>query len=96
MKYYRFDLLFSYWIFIWYLLYIFEIIDASPKLALIVGLIENAMLLLKKAEEIQKVYADYHQVEQKVHQAKVADFELWRKNHELNKEHERKDMRHLK
>ena len=45
MKYYRFDLLFSYWIFIWYLLYILEIVDASPKLALIIGLVENAMLL---------------------------------------------------
>jgi hypothetical protein len=41
---YRFDLLFSYWIFVWYLLYIFEIIDASPKLALIIGIIENCML----------------------------------------------------
>ena len=42
---YRFDLLFSYWIFVWYLLYIFEIVDASPKLALILGIIENLVLL---------------------------------------------------
>ena len=42
---YRFDLGFSYWVFIWYFLYIFEIVDASPKLALTVGLIENAVLL---------------------------------------------------
>ena len=42
---YRFDLLFSYWIFVWYLLYIFEIVDASPKLALILGLFENLTLL---------------------------------------------------
>ena len=42
---YRFDLLFSYWIFAWYLLYIFKIVDASPKLALILGIIENLALL---------------------------------------------------
>ena len=42
---YRFDLLFSYWIFVWYLLYILEIVKASPKLALILGLIENLTLL---------------------------------------------------
>ena len=45
MSIYRFDLGFSYWVFIWYFLYIFEIVDASPKLALTVGLIENAVLL---------------------------------------------------
>ena len=45
MDIYRFDLGFSYWVFIWYLLYIFEIVDASPKLALTVGLVENAFLL---------------------------------------------------
>lgn len=42
---YRFDLLFSYWIFAWYLLYIFKIVEASPKLALILGIIENLALL---------------------------------------------------
>ena len=42
---YRFDLLFSYWIFAWYLLYIFKFVDASPKLALILGIIENLALL---------------------------------------------------
>ena len=42
---YRFDLLFSYWIFVWYLLYIFKFVDASPKFALILGLIENFILL---------------------------------------------------
>ena len=42
---YRFDLLFSYWIFAWYLLYIFKFVDASPKLALILGIIENLVLL---------------------------------------------------
>ena len=46
MKIYRFDLLFSYWIFAWYLLYIFNIINYSPKLALIIGIIENIGLFL--------------------------------------------------
>ena len=36
---YRFDLVFSYWIFTWYLFYIFRLIKASPKLALTFGLI---------------------------------------------------------
>ena len=46
MKIYRFDLLFSYWIFAWYLLYIFNIINYSPKLELIIGIIENIGLFL--------------------------------------------------
>jgi hypothetical protein len=40
------DLIFSYWIFAWYVLYEFKIINNSPKLALIVGLISNTTLLL--------------------------------------------------
>ena len=40
------DLIFSYWIFTWYVLYEFKIITYSPKLALIVGLISNIILLL--------------------------------------------------
>jgi len=40
------DLIFSYWIFVWYLLYEFKIINNSPKLALIIGLISNTILLL--------------------------------------------------
>ena len=40
------DLIFSYWIFTWYVLYEFKIITYSPKLALIIGLISNIILLL--------------------------------------------------
>ena len=40
------DLIFSYWIFAWYLLYEFKYIKYSPKLALIIGLISNTTLLL--------------------------------------------------
>lgn len=42
---YRFDLVFSYWIFAWFLLYLFRIIPYSPKLALCISIIENAILL---------------------------------------------------
>ena len=39
------DTIFSYWIFGWYLLYEFKYIKYSPKLALIIGLISNTILL---------------------------------------------------
>lgn len=42
----RGDLVFSYWIYVWYLLYIFKFIKYSPKLALILGLIDNIIMLL--------------------------------------------------
>ena len=53
MKTLRFDYVFSYWIFAWYLLYIFHIINYNPKFALIIGIIENIiyfiiMILSKK------------------------------------------------
>ena len=39
----RGDLVFSYWIYVWYLLYIFKLIKYSPKLPLILGLIDNVI-----------------------------------------------------
>lgn len=43
----RFDLVFSYWIYAWYLLYAFNIITIySPKFALLLGLLENSIMLL--------------------------------------------------
>jgi hypothetical protein len=42
----RFDYIFSFWIFAWYLLYIAKIIKYSPKFVLILGIIENCFLLL--------------------------------------------------
>ena len=42
----RFDLVFSYWIFAWYLLYIAKIVESNPKLVLGLGIIENTALLL--------------------------------------------------
>lgn len=42
---YRFDLVFSYWIFAWFLLYFFKVIQYSPKLALCISLVENIILL---------------------------------------------------
>ena len=45
-KDYRFDYVFSYWIFTWYVLYEFKIIAYNPKIALVLGLIENLVILL--------------------------------------------------
>jgi hypothetical protein len=45
MKKLRFDLVFSYWIFLWYILYVFNIVIYSPKFLLIIGLIYNIIML---------------------------------------------------
>jgi hypothetical protein len=42
----RIDLVISYWILTWYLLYILNIIHITPKLFLIIGLFENFIMLL--------------------------------------------------
>ena len=42
----RIDLVFSYWIFAWFLLYEFHVTDYNPKMWLILGVIENAVMLL--------------------------------------------------
>jgi hypothetical protein len=44
----RFDQIFSYWIFVWYLLYVLGIISYNPKFALIIGVITNILVLLIK------------------------------------------------
>jgi len=41
----RFDLIFSYWIFAWFIMYVNNITAYSPKFAFIVGIIENIFLL---------------------------------------------------
>ena len=41
----RFDFVFSYWIFVWYLLYISKFTSFTPKFAICVGIIENIVLL---------------------------------------------------
>ena len=46
MKSLRFDLVFSYWIFAWFILYLFNITTFSPNFAFILGLIENIFLLI--------------------------------------------------
>ena len=43
---FRFDLIFSYWIFIWSILYIIGFTTYSPKLALIIASIENIIIVL--------------------------------------------------
>ena len=42
----RFDLLFSYWIFAWYVLYMLNVVPYNPKLALILAVFENIGMLL--------------------------------------------------
>jgi len=43
---YRPDLIFSYWIFTWYLLYIFGVIIYNPKFTFILGIIENIVTII--------------------------------------------------
>lgn len=42
----RADLVFSYWIYTWYILYAFKLTNYSPKLALILGVIDNLIMLV--------------------------------------------------
>jgi hypothetical protein len=42
----RFDYVFSYWIFAWYVLYALNLTTFHPKIALVIGLIHNTGLLL--------------------------------------------------
>ena len=46
MHLYRFDLTFSYWIFAWYLLFIAGFIKASPKLAILLGILIHCLTIL--------------------------------------------------
>ena len=42
----RFDFLFSYWIFAWYVFYALQLTTFNPKIALVIGIIHNLGLLL--------------------------------------------------
>jgi hypothetical protein len=42
----RFDFVFSYWIYVWYILYAFKITNFSPKFPLILGVIDNVIMLI--------------------------------------------------
>ena len=42
----RVDLVFSYWVYIWFILYEFNFTDYSPKFPLILGLIDNLIMLI--------------------------------------------------
>jgi len=42
----RIDLVFSYWIFIWYILYILKIVKYNPKIALLIAIIVNGIVIL--------------------------------------------------
>lgn len=55
---YRFDYVFSFWIFLWYLLHIFGLVKPSPKLVLLLGFFENLIsfvILLFLANDIQRL-----------------------------------------
>lgn len=41
----RIDFIFSYWLFLWYLLYLFRIVNYNPKFAIFCGFIENISIL---------------------------------------------------
>ena len=43
----RLDFIFSYWIFAWYLCYIFKWTTYNPKVALLLGLLENGVLAIR-------------------------------------------------
>jgi hypothetical protein len=45
MRALRADLVFSYWIYVWYLLYAFKITRFSPKFPLLLGLLDNLIML---------------------------------------------------
>lgn len=42
----RFDLVFSYWVYLWYILYALHATSYSPKFPLILGLIDNIIMLI--------------------------------------------------
>ena len=41
----RFDLVFSYWLYFWYILYALKITQYSPKFPLVLGLLDNIIML---------------------------------------------------
>ena len=40
------DLIFSYWVFVWWIAYLLKWTTFSPKLAILIGMIENALTLI--------------------------------------------------
>jgi hypothetical protein len=41
----RVDLIFSYWLFLWYILYVFNLTNYNPKIALLCGVVENLIII---------------------------------------------------
>jgi hypothetical protein len=46
IQFIRPDFIFSYWIFLWWILYALKIVDINPKFAIILGLIANSIMLI--------------------------------------------------
>ncbi len=42
----RFDFVFSFWIFVWYVLYVLRVTTFIPKIPLVLGVIHNTILLI--------------------------------------------------
>lgn len=42
----RTDLVFSYWIYVWFIIYVFKFVKYSPKFALFIGLLDNIIMLI--------------------------------------------------
>lgn len=43
---YRFDLIFSYWVFVWWLLYLAKWVKTSPQFAILLGIVENLAVVI--------------------------------------------------
>jgi hypothetical protein len=58
MKYIRSDYIFSYWIFLWFILYLLKLVPYNPKLIIILGIIEitfTIIYLIVKNVSLRKI-----------------------------------------
>lgn len=53
---YRFDYVFSYWIFCWFIFYFYKLTSFSPLFALIIGIIENSFLYYIRISKHDLIY----------------------------------------
>lgn len=53
---YRFDYVFSYWIFCWFIFYFYKLTSFSPLFALIAGIIENIFLYYIRISKYDFIY----------------------------------------
>ena len=82
----RADLVFSYWIFTWYLLYISKIVNYNPKFAILIGIIDNTIMLLMMIYFGSNMYTIFMFIIINTFLKIVPYYTLW------NKKIERKDI----